>query len=259
MLRILKQAIKEFYDDKGMLKTAALAYYATLSFIPMLFLLLSIAGLFFEDSKWLQEFILQKLAALPWAKTDILDQVGELRNKATSLGLLSIFFIIWTSGIFFSALQAAMNSILVPEKKDFNLLRLGLPWLTSPILGALLIISMLAVHLWGYIPTAFIPNKIFPGIWAWLIYSGLILFLYQMFTRSRPRFLPSLEVSCAVGILSQIITKLIAYALWSNPEYSLVYGTLSSVIVFLLWLNYNMALILIGAYFLKHWRVKRET
>lgn len=258
MYRELGRAFQEFYKDKGLLKTAALAYYATLSFIPMVFLLLSIAGFFFEDSKWLQEFLFSKLSILPWAKKDLLTQVAKLRNQAANLGILSILFIIWTSGMFFSALQASLNSILVPEKKTFNLMRLGLPWLTSPILGAVIIASMLAVHVWGYIPTNFIPGNISPGVWTWLVYSGLILFLYQMFARSRPKFLPSLAVSCAIGLLSQIITKFIAVILWSNPEYSMVYGTLSSVILFLLWLNYNMVLILIGAYFLKHWRKRGE-
>ena len=258
MYREIGRAFQEFYKDRGLLKTAALAYYATLSFIPMVFLLLSIAGFFFEDSKWLQDFIFSKLSILPWAKKDLLTQVAKLRNQAANLGILSILFIIWTSGMFFSALQASLNSILVPEKKTFNLLRLGLPWLTSPILGAVIIASMLAVHVWGYIPTDFIPGNISPGVWTWLVYSGLILFLYQMFARSRPKFLPSLAVSCAIGLLSQIITKFIAVILWSKPEYSMVYGTLSSVILFLLWLNYNMVLILIGAYFLKHWRKRRE-
>lgn len=252
VLQLTGNAFREFYQEKGMLKTAALAYYATLSFIPLLFLLLSIAGLFFDDNKWLQEFISNKLAILPWAKHELLAQVNKLQSQAAQMGIVSIFFIIWTSGMFFSALQASLNSILAPEKRKFNLFRLGLPWLTSPILGSMLIATMLAIHVWGYIPSRLIPDNLSPGVWTWIIYTSLILFLYQLFSRARPRFLPSLAVSCVVGFLSQMITKFIAYVLWSNPEYSLVYGTLSSVILFLLWLNYNMVLILIGAYYLRN-------
>jgi membrane protein len=247
----LGRAAKEFYADRGMLKSAALAYYATLSFIPMLFLLLSIASLTLGDSQWLKDFINNNLAILPWAKKDLLSQVNKLQSQATSLGLLSVFFIVWTSGMFFSALQASLNSILAPKIRKFNLLRLGLPWLTSPILGALIIAAMLAVHVWGYIPLRFMPANISPGVWTWLVYSGLILFLYQMFSRNRPRFWPSLAVSFVIALFSQLVTKFIAYVLWSNPEYSLVYGPLSSVVLFLLWLNYSLALILLGAYFLK--------
>ena len=178
VLHLPGKALRDFYQEKGMLKTAALAYYATLSFIPMLFLLLSIAGFFFGDSKWLQDFITDKLAILPWAKQDLLSQANNLQNKATQMGLVSIFFIIWTSGMFFSALQASLNSILAPEKRKLNRFRLGLPWLTSPILGSLIIATMLAVHVWGYIPGKFSPGSISPGILTSSVYSSLILLFY---------------------------------------------------------------------------------
>lgn len=249
----LKQALWDFYTEKGLLRTASLAYYAILSFVPILFLLLSIAGFFFGESQWLQGFIQNNLNILPWAKDFLLKQVHNLEKSAPHFSLVCIFFIIWTSGMFFSALQASLNLILCPEKKQTNLFRLILPWLMSPILGTLIILSMLAIHIWGYIPEHILPGHLTPGIWTWLIFSGLILFLYQLFSRHRPSFWTSLGVSCAIGILSQLVTKFFSFVLWGNPEYGLVYGTLSSVVIFLLWLNYNMVLILLGAYYLKNW------
>ncbi|MBT8762928.1 YihY/virulence factor BrkB family protein [Desulfohalobiaceae bacterium Ax17] len=252
----LTQAIflgsKNFSRQQGFLHSAGLTFYALLSFIPLIFLLVSLAGLIWGDTIQVQEFIQNKLAILPWAKEIVTLQLNKFLNMAPRLSWISFIFIFWSAGLFFHALQISFNYIdNRPIKKQYW--RLPLPWLIGPFLGISFIILMLIMHVLSYIPARFIPPGMTPDIWTWLGFALLIFSLYQILPQKRFATVPSFILSLALSLVSQLITKFFTHILWTQPNYSLIYGTLSSIILFLLWLNANMILILWGAHFLLLW------
>ena len=244
---------KNFLRQHGFLHSAGLTFYALLSFIPLIFLLISLAGLIWGDTMLVQEFIQNKLAILPWAKEIVILQLNKFLNLAPGLSWISFVFIFWTAGLFFNALQTSFKYIY-NESNPKQYWRLPLPWLIGPFMGISLIILMLFIHILSYVPKHFIPPGLTPGIWTWLGFALLIFSLYQILPQKRPSAGASFLLTLGLSLLSQLITKFFTHILWTQPNYSLIYGTLSSIILFLLWLNANMILILWGAHFLLEWK-----
>ncbi|SDN74823.1 Virulence factor BrkB [Desulfonauticus submarinus] len=251
LLKTIWQSTKAFLRQQGFLYSAGLTFYALLSFIPLICLFLSLAGLFWGDTLLVQQFIQTKLAILPWAKKLVLNQLNNFLQSAPSFSGLSFIFIFWTSGLFFSALQTTFNFIYQKSLKK-KYWHLPLPWLIGPLISISLLALMFIMQILKHIPNKFLPS-IAPDIWTILGMGTIIFLLYQVLPAEKQPFWPSIYLSLCISFINEIITKFFSHILWNQPNYSLVYGTLSSIVLFLLWLNANMILILWGAYFLLYW------
>jgi len=245
------RTLKQFLKQQGFLYSAGLSFYALLSFIPLVCLLISIAGLLWGDADIVRVFIQKRLAILPWAKQLALNQLEVFVRSSAKFGWISFGFILWTSGLFFSALQTTFNYIYAHSLKR-KYWHLPLPWIMGPVLGIGLLLLMLVMQVLKHIPARFMPS-LAPHVWTWLGMGLMFLLFYQILPPQKPSLKVSFFLSLLIAALSEVITWFFSQVLWNQPNYSLVYGALSSVILFLLWLNANMVLILLGAYFLFFW------
>ncbi|MDQ7032372.1 MAG: YihY/virulence factor BrkB family protein [Desulfonauticus sp.] len=242
---------KYFLLHQGFLFSAGLTFYALLSFIPLIGLLISLAGIFLHDTVIIQQFLQNKLAILPWAKDIVLTQLNYFLASAPKFSGLSFVFILWTSGLFFSALQSCFY-VIYQKKPQKYYWHIPLPWLLGPFLGFGLFILMFVGQIIKHIPSKYLPN-LDPDMWTWLGTGMLIFILFQFLSAKRPSWRVSIVTALVISLISEGITQFFSHILWYQPNYSLVYGTLSSLILFLLWLNANMVMILWGAYFLFFW------
>ncbi len=248
-------SFRAFLRYQGINQSAALAFFALLSFIPLLFLIVAVAGVFLGDTKAVQDFIQSQLSNVaPLLQDTLTLRINRLLGMAAGLGWMSLGFIIWTSGLFFSALQ---TSLLLPWIREHGYKkhkwRYVLPWLAGPVLGILMIGAMLFMTVASYIPAEYLPVKVVPEFWSWLILSLLIFLFYNILLPRQRTPGATAIISLILSAASLAITFVFVHIFSSMPNYALVYGSLAAVILFLLWLNYNMALILIGGHFIRLW------
>src|SRR5689334_20711891 len=93
----LPQPLGKFFDDRGPHLAAMIAYFALLSFVPLLFLtisLLSITGRADESSYLVTEL---KRAFPGSSISSIVHTVREIERHATALGILGGAALLWTS------------------------------------------------------------------------------------------------------------------------------------------------------------------
>jgi membrane protein len=107
----MRAVLTKFFADRGTHLAAMIAYFALLSFVPLLFLALALLGLAHQanaDSFFVRE--LQK--AFPSTSvTSILNAVRAIQKNATALGIVGGFFLLWSSLSFFSVLESAFNIV----------------------------------------------------------------------------------------------------------------------------------------------------
>lgn len=250
---------RAFFRYQGVNQSAALAFSALLSFIPVIFLALSVAGrVFWGDPAQLSDFIENQLNFLvPWIKQTVHTRMTLLLASAPGLGWMSVVFICWASGIFFAMLQSCL---LLPWAREHDhkkgRWRLPLPWLLGPVIGFLLVGAMLLMHLGSFVSQDWLPFAIVPEFWTWLILSILVFLNYRLFLPRRASTTVALVLSMVISGLSQGLTTLFVRVFFSLPNYSVVYGSLAGIVLFLLWLDYNMALILWGGHYIRLWKME---
>ena len=95
------------------------AYYALLSLIPFLFLVLSLIGWFGEptESSFLIEQLQRVLPGQPVG--DLVELVDRLRANARTYGLIGLIGIVWASLGLLSAIESALNIIYEVPNRPF--------------------------------------------------------------------------------------------------------------------------------------------
>ena len=115
----IRETFSKFFADRGTHLAAMIAYFALLSFVPLIFLalaLLSLGGRATESSYFVEE--LQKI--FPSASvSSIVSGVDKIRRNATSLGLIGGAFLLWSSLSFFSVLESAFNIVYGRPNRGF--------------------------------------------------------------------------------------------------------------------------------------------
>ena len=109
----------KFFADRGPHLAAMIAYFALLSFVPLLFLtisLLTLAGRPDESSYLVTEL---KRAFPGSSVASIVHTVREIQNHATALGILGGAALLWTSLSLFSVLESAFNIVYGQPNRSF--------------------------------------------------------------------------------------------------------------------------------------------
>ena len=95
------------------------AYFALLSFVPLVFLALALLGLVHRADA--SDFLVKELTrAFPGSSiTQILNLVHQVQDNAATLGIIGGVFLLWSSLSLFSALESAINIVYGRPNRSF--------------------------------------------------------------------------------------------------------------------------------------------
>jgi YihY family inner membrane protein len=119
-VRLRKRAlVAKFFADRGTHLAAMVAYFALLSFVPLVFLALSLLGLVHRADA--SDFLVKELGrAFPGSSVEnILSLVHRVQDNATALGVIGGVFLLWSSLSLFSALESAFNIVYGRPNRPF--------------------------------------------------------------------------------------------------------------------------------------------
>lgn len=246
---------------------AALAYYTILSIIPLLLFLISF-GSFFIDPERIRSFTLTELSSLMPVAADTIQAnfSGVLRYRGT-LGTISGLGVLWSASGLFSALVQVINAVWgTPHHHSYLKRRLfgvtTILALTAWILFTLwantivtLIIKFPPLEdslIVKYFP--FIENIYSLGS-LWLERSLslitivlLLILLYRFFPPAPIHWRFAIGIGFVTGLVWELTREAFAKALAGGLlSYPLIYGSLWSLIVPVIWAYWTYILILIGA------------
>jgi membrane protein len=119
-MRIRKRAlVQKFFADRGPHLAAMIAYFALVSFVPLVFLALAILGLSHRADA--SDFFVKELKrAFPGSSlTSILRLVHRVQDNAFALGIIGGIGLLWSSLSLFSALESAFNIVYGRPNRSF--------------------------------------------------------------------------------------------------------------------------------------------
>jgi len=115
----VRRVLTKFFGDRGTHLAAMIAYFALLSFVPLLFLSLALLGLVHQADE--NSFFVRELSkTFPNTSLDsILRAVRAIQANATALGIVGGAFLLWSSLSFFSVLESAFNIVYGRPNRRF--------------------------------------------------------------------------------------------------------------------------------------------
>ena len=119
-MRLRKRSlVTKFYGDRGPHLAAMVAYFALLSFVPLIFLALALLGLVHRADA--SDFLVKELTrAFPGTSVkSILTLVHRVQDNAATLGIVGGVFLLWSSLSLFSALESALNIVYARPNRSF--------------------------------------------------------------------------------------------------------------------------------------------
>jgi YihY family inner membrane protein len=134
-VRLRKRALfAKFFADRGTHLAAMVAYFALLSFVPLVFLALSLLGLVHRADA--SDFLVRELKrAFPGSSLQsILTLVHRVQDNAATLGIVGGIGLLWSSLSLFSALESAFNIVYGRPNR---------PFLRGKTIAATLMVSVL--------------------------------------------------------------------------------------------------------------------
>ncbi len=243
------QVPKKFFADRGTHLAAMVAYFALLSFVPLIFLALALFGLAHRAHAG-TFFVTELKRTFPGTSVDtIVKLVHSVQDNAAALGIIGGVGLLWSSLSLFSALESALNIVYgFPNRSFLRGKGLAATLMSSMIvtLFASLVAGSLGVdYLRGTF--AFANNAVL----AYVLSVGVSMLGVLLFLLAIYRWLPNTTVTLrealpgavlgavALELSFQVLPIFVRYA-----NVSVTLRTLGGPAILLLWL-YVMANMLV--------------
>lgn len=231
--------------------SAQCSYYTILSFIPFIILVITLIQYTGIEPKTLFDFISR---IIPDSMNEIvLNIVQEVYSKSIGTISISIIFTIWSAGQGLFALTKGMQNIYKTDNdKKPSYLYIRVKSILETILFILLIVIGLIFLVFG----SNINNKlktytIVTTIWAKLIFTVATFIVFLLVYRFMPKHKVTIKSQICGAIFSAIALNIISFVfskyLYIFKGFSITYGSLTTLMLIMMWTYLCFYIIFIGA------------
>jgi YihY family inner membrane protein len=256
----VKRTVREFQVDNLKDWAAALTYYSVLSIFPALLVLVSLVDLAGQTT--IQKLLDNLGQVAPGSVNQILEgairNLRQTRGSAGVLALAGLAVALWSASNYIAAFMRASNAIYdVPEGRPV--------WKTLPIRIAVTVVVMvlLAASAVAVVATGGLADRLgrLLGLgravvtaWdlvKWPVLLLIVGFLFALLYWASPNAKQGFRWVTPGGTLAVVVWVIasVAFAIYvaNFGSYNKTYGSLASVIIFLVWLWLSNTAILLGA------------
>jgi membrane protein len=240
---------------------ASIAYYALLSLFPFLLLIISILGMVAADENDRARVLGFMFRYFP-ARLDFLtDQLDAFRADRLQIGLAGGLGLVWASLGFFGAVTSAVNEAWGVEKqrsfwKHRLVSFLMLVAASAALAGALLFVSFLQVAESSRLGQLLASAQWVVGLQTFLFkYLAVVLLVFAIglvfyfIPNARTRFRDVWVGAILTALLWRGAFSAFSWYLRQNQSLSLIHGSITAVVVFLLWIYISSVILMYGVEF----------
>lgn len=256
--RILKDSVRDFFEDDMTTYASALAYQVLFSLFPFIIFLVSLLGFlklsrFFE---WLRQH--SQMLLPPEAAEPVNTVIAELQQEQGGLLSLGVILALWTAS---AAVRATMNALNVA----YDVEEARPAWKRYP-LSVLYTIGIAAMMILAAVLLTVGPQaiewlaqqvgleQVFVTLWAWLRWPVAVFILclavaiiYYVAPNVEQKF-KFITPGAVLAVLVWIASSLAFGFYISNfADYNATYGSIGAIIILLLYFFISSAVLLFGA------------
>ncbi len=247
----LRDFLSSLFQDKLSYYSASLSYYTLFSIIPLLVIILSIftnLPLFDDVYKEIQSMLFENL--MPIHSKEILNHINGFVENSAKLGMVGVIYVLFASLMFFKNYDYIVNDIFETKRRSF--------WSSVTVYWTLVTLTPIMMVLSFYVSTQIQvildKNQFTDGIEVLKILPFFIVWSIFFLTY---KISANTHVSVKAAGISSFIASLFWYIAKSgfifyvlhNKTYMSIYGGLSILLFFFLWIYISWAIFLHGLKF----------
>ena len=254
--KVILLTIQGYFDNKVGRNAAAMTYYLLFAMFPFFIFVTSLLGLLHLPTLTLDGQITR---FLPEDVVAFLNLAIEHITKSSNNALLTfgLVFSVWFPLRAVSNLMEAINDIYGEEKSGSHSIRTAiLTALTIVLIPAMLLLLLLGERVLGfvgeYIPisaefiTGWSRMRFVPMAAALLFMLSAVYFFSPSKIQKVRYILPGAVLSMGVWMFFSLI---FSYYVDHMGRYSIIYGSIGVIIALLVWMDWSMIAMLMGAVF----------
>ena len=247
----LRDFLGDLFDDKLGHYASSLSWSTLFSIIPLLVILLFVfTTLPMFDSVYLQieQLIFSNL--LPTDSKEVMNYINTFMENSDKLGAVGAFYVLFAAIMFFKNYDYIVNDIFsVPTRTIWEAIR-------TYLLLVIIIPAMMggSFYLSTFIQVYLDKNSITSAIH---LYTFLPYFIVWMMFYVAYQLSANTRITVSAAMISSFITSLVWYLSKSafifyvvhNKTYTSIYGSISTLLFFFLWIYISWAIFIHGLKF----------
>jgi membrane protein len=263
-MRLRKRALfAKFFADRGTHLAAMVAYFALLSFVPLIFLALSLLGLAHRADA--SDFLVRELKhAFPGSSLQsILTLVHRVQENAATLGIIGGVGLLWSSLSLFSSLESAFNIVYGRPNRPFLRGKTVAAALMASVLVTLfasLVVGALGVE----VIKRYAPGFVGDAVAAYALSVAVSLLGVFLFLLAVYRLLPNASLTVREVLPGSVMGAVVLEASFQVlpvfvrlADVNVTLRVLGGPAILLLWLYVMANIIVLGAE-LNWWTARRR-
>jgi membrane protein len=247
--RLARHVWNHFLEDRCFEEAASLGYTSLLAMVPLLAVVFGIVAAFPVFNEWserLQSFIFDNF--MPATGEQIVPYLNTFLDSISSLTLPGTVMLIVTALLLMVRIEVAFNRIWRVDRNRTLINRVVMYWAVLT-LGPILIAAAVAISAQKVFSTLGLEEGMSPGVYRLGIYFITWLVFALMFL-----LVPNRRVQIKHALIGAFLSTIlfeaakagfVAYV--SNANYTVIYGALATVPIFLFWLYLVWIVTLFGA------------
>lgn len=271
LLSKLPRVYQRWQSDDGPLMAAAVAYYAALSFFPLLLVLISGLGLVLQYTAWGQDAEQQVLETIsdyasPAVRDHVATMLSRVQRNAAFGGPVGVFALIFTAAALFAHFENAFDRIWNVDSPETK----GILGATTNMLFTRLRAFLMLVALGTLIFAIFVAGIVLSSVkdWSedflpfakwvwWVVEIGVSVILNTCVFTLLYRLLPKVPVRWSEAFRGGLLAaglweigRLLLAAFVVGDKYD-AYGVVGSFIAVMLWIYVASSIIFLSAEYIQ--------
>lgn len=250
-----------FYNSDNLSYAASISYFSLLSLFPLLLLVLSLIGAAAADDHDRQVVLTFLLRYFPAQFEFLTIQLDSFRKAPVQIGLVGGLSLIWASLSVFGAISTAVNHAWGVEKPRSYLGQKLFSFLMLLAAGAALLLALILVSAAQVAQSSRFAELVwrFPGLLvfqgfaarhaATALLIGVLGLIYYFVPNTKVRFADVWIGAIGAGLLWRAATAGFSWYIRDMSRFTIVHGSIATVVVFLIWVYLSAVIMLYGAEF----------
>ena len=254
---IIGRSVIDFVRDDGLMFAAAMSYFTMMAIVPFSLFVITLFGHFLGHHPDFYKFFLSRLTGLfPDVTNEIIQDISKL-IAFKGIGKIGLVLYGLLSYQVFAFYEAALRAIFKVKTKRRFIFSVLISLSVVTLIIALLMLSFAATSI---VPLLKALSPFLPGLKLGKITQFIIRFvvpfvlvllvvtmLYILIPKTRVNFFHALRGAMFTTIFLEIAKHIFTWYVSSVAVLGKIYGPLTAIISFLLWVYYSSCIFLIGA------------
>ena len=244
VLQLILDASKHFIRRDCLNKSAILAYTTMFSLVPILIVMLYVIStlpIMDEFSGKIEHFLLSNI--LIENQYDFQFYIKHFIEQARDLSTLGLLFLFISSFILFFNIVNAFDQICLVIKSKHSFIY-TIFFMLFLLLFPLLILSVVLIEY--YVINFFSDTFWILNIYTFLISIVMFSVFYKIIPGCKVRFHSAIIGGVFSASLFVILRKIFVFYFSYVSNYTILYGAMAAIPVFMLWIYFSWAIILFG-------------